>query len=85
MKKVEIYSSAACPHCIRAKNLFDKRGIEYTELRVDENAGYMEASLTKSGGMTSVPQIFIGDVHVGGADELYALAREKKLDALLEE
>lgn len=85
MKKVEIYTSAACPYCIRAKNLFNKRGIEYIELRVDENPEYMAVSLEKSGGMTSVPQIFIGDTHVGGSDELYALAREKKLDALLEE
>jgi len=85
MKKVEIYTSAACPYCIRAKNLFNKREIEYVELRVDENPEYMAASLKKSGGMTSVPQIFIGNTHVGGSDELYALAREKKLDALLEE
>lgn len=85
MKKVEIYTSAACPYCIRAKNLFDKRGIEYTEFRVDENPEYLDASLKKSGGMTRVPQIFIGDVHVGGSDELVALVREKKLDAMLED
>ena len=85
MKKVEIYTSASCPYCIRAKTLLEKKGVGYTELRVDQNTEYAEASVQKSGGRTSVPQIFIGEYHVGGSDELHALEREKKLDALLED
>ena len=83
MKTVEIYTSNACPFCIRAKNLLDKKGVAYRELRVDQNPEYAEAAVRKSGGMTSVPQIFIDDVHVGGSDELHVLEREKKLDAML--
>ncbi len=85
MKKVEIYTANACPFCIKAKNLLKKKGIDYSEFRVDQNPEYAAASLLKSGGVTSVPQIFIEDVHVGGCDELYALEREKKLDAMLED
>ena len=83
MKTVRIYTTPICPYCVRAKSLLKKKGVEVDEVDVfmDEDARKdMEA---KSGGARSVPQIFIGDTHVGGSDELHALEREGKLDALL--
>jgi len=83
MKPVRIYTTPICPYCVRAKSLLKKKGAEVEEVDVLmdlEARGEMEA---KSGGARSVPQIFIGDTHVGGCDELYALEREGKLDPLL--
>jgi glutaredoxin 3 len=62
----------------------DKKGITYEELRVDENPELVDEAIKRSGGQKTVPQIFIGDVHVGGCDDLYALEGENKLDAILE-
>lgn len=83
IKAVEIYTTGACPYCIRAKALLDKKKVSYTERRVDHTPAYVEEAVKRSGGRTTVPQIFIGGVHVGGCDELCALEKEKKLDALL--
>jgi glutaredoxin 3 len=83
MKSVRIYTTPICPYCVRAKSLLKKKGAEVEEVDVlmDETArAEMEA---KSGGARSVPQIFIGDTHVGGCDDLYALEKEGKLDPLL--
>jgi len=83
MKAVRIYTTPICPYCARAKTLLKKKGVEVEEVDVfmDEDARVeME---TKSGGARSVPQIFIGDTHVGGCDELYALEKDGKLDPLL--
>jgi len=83
MKPVRIYTTPICPYCVRAKTLLKKKGAEVEEVDVlmDETArAEMEA---KSGGARSVPQIFIGDTHVGGCDELYALEKDGKLDPLL--
>ena len=83
MKSVRIYTTPICPYCVRAKTLLKKKGAEVEEVDVfmDETArAEMEA---KSGGARSVPQIFIGDTHVGGCDELYALEKDGKLDPLL--
>ncbi|MEW6076949.1 MAG: glutaredoxin 3 [Thermodesulfobacteriota bacterium] len=82
-KAVEIYTTGVCPYCIRAKALLDKKKIAYAERRVDETPAFADEAVRRSGGRTTVPQIFINGVHVGGCDELYALEREKKLDALL--
>ena len=83
MKKVVIYSSNSCPYCVKAKNLFESKGVEYQELRVDKDPALVDESIRKSGGMRTVPQIFIDDYHVGGCDDLYALEKENKLDSLL--
>lgn len=83
MKNVVIYSSNACPYCIKAKMLLDKKGVEYKEIRIDLTPEALTDVIAKSGGRTTVPQIFIDNVHVGGCDELYALEKEKKLDTLL--
>jgi glutaredoxin 3 len=83
MKSVRIYTTPICPYCVRAKSLLKKKGAEVEEVDVlmDETArAEMQA---KSGGARSVPQIFIGDTHVGGCDELYALEKDGKLDPLL--
>jgi len=85
MKEIVIYSSAYCPYCIMAKELLESKNAPYTELRVDEKFQYAREAVKRSGGRKTVPQIFIGDTHVGGYDELYALDQEGKLDSLLEE
>ncbi len=85
MSDVVVYTSTVCPYCIRAKKQLDAKGVAYKELNIDENPDYIDEAVRKSGGRTTVPQIFIGDVHVGGCDELFALDREKKLDPLLKE
>ncbi len=83
MKKVTIYSSASCPYCIRAKALLESKKAVFQELRVDQDPELAVEAREKSGGRMTVPQIFIGDVHVGGCDELYALDRSGKLDPML--
>ena len=85
MKNVIIYTTNACPYCVKAKSLLDQKGVEYKELRVDENPELAVEARRKSGGRKTVPQIFINDYHVGGCDELYALNQENKLDTLLED
>ena len=83
MKKIIIYSSDACPYCVKAKRLLESKGVEYEELRIDKEPALADEVVRKSGGMRTVPQIFIGDYHVGGCDELYALEKDNKLDPLL--
>lgn len=82
MSKVVIYSSDWCPYCIRAKQLLTNKGVSFDEIRVDGKPD-LRAEMTRKAGRTSVPQIWIDNTHVGGCDELYALERAGKLDALL--
>ncbi|NQD80801.1 glutaredoxin 3 [Pseudomonas seleniipraecipitans] len=82
MSKVVIYSSDWCPYCIRAKQLLTNKGVSFDEIRVDGKPD-LRAEMTRKAGRTSVPQIWIDNNHVGGCDELYALERAGKLDALL--
>jgi len=83
MKNIVIYSSARCPYCVRAKQLLESKGVSYEELRVDQESGLLEEAVRRSGGMRTVPQIFIDDYYVGGCDELYALERQGELDPIL--
>ncbi|MFC5694190.1 glutaredoxin 3 [Pseudomonas sp. GCM10022186] len=83
MADIVVYSSAWCPYCIRAKQLLDSKGARYEEISVDGNPA-VRAEMTRKAGRTSVPQIWIGQAHVGGCDDLYALERAGKLDALLQ-
>ena len=83
MKPVRMYTTPICPYCVRAKSLFRKKGVEVEEVDVLMDVDAREEMQNKSGGARSVPQIFIGDTHVGGCDELYALEKEGKLDPLL--
>ena len=80
--KVVIYSKQTCPYCDRAKDLFDAINVSYTEIRVDLDQDKLQEMLDKSKRRT-VPQIFIGDTHVGGFDDLHALQQQNKLDLLL--
>jgi len=82
MQPVVIYSSDWCPYCIRAKQLLTHKGAAFAEVKVDGKPD-LRAEMTRKARQTSVPQIWIGDTHVGGCDDLYALERAGKLDALL--
>jgi glutaredoxin 3 len=83
MKTVRMYTTPICPYCVRAKSLFRKKGVEVEEIDIfmsEEARAEMQAN---TGGARTVPQIFIGDTHVGGCDDLYALDKDGKLDPLL--
>ncbi|MGH8283893.1 MAG: glutaredoxin 3 [Gammaproteobacteria bacterium] len=82
MKTVTIYSTRVCPYCMRAKALLQSKQVAYTEFLVDQDPARREEMEKKSRRRT-VPQIFIGDRHVGGYDELYALDRKGELYTLL--
>ena len=83
MKKVVIYTGPFCAHCDWAKALLNKKKINFVEYNVGENPSKRDEMFKKSNGTRTVPQIFIGDHHVGGNLELQALEREGKLDNLL--
>ncbi len=80
--KVEMYYSNTCPYCKRALALLQSKGVEPTIYDVGKDAKYWDESKERSG-RTTVPQIFIGDHHVGGCDDLMALDRKKELDKYL--
>lgn len=82
MANVLVYSSDYCPYCIRAKQLLGKKNVAFEEIRVDGKP-QVRAEMAQKAGRTSVPQIWIGSTHVGGCDDLFALERAGKLDALL--
>lgn len=82
MPKVIVYCSPWCPYCVRARLLLQQKGVEFTELRVDKDPE-LRREMEHRAQATSVPQIFIDDFHVGGCDDLYALDRQGRLDALL--
>lgn len=83
MKPIVIYTSTVCPYCTMAKRLLERKGIgEWTEINASLSREVWQEMMTKTGRRT-VPQIFIGDVHVGGYDDLSALDRAGKLNALL--
>ena len=80
---ITIYSTAQCPYCVMAKNFLKSKGRDWTEIRIDTDLAGREKMVAMTR-RTSVPQIFIGDVHVGGYDDLMALHRAGKLDAMLD-
>jgi glutaredoxin 3 len=80
---VEIYTKAFCPYCWRAKALLEKKGIEFREISVDFGGADKQAMIRRAAGRTTVPQIFIGERHVGGCDDLMSLEHAGKLDGLL--
>ncbi len=82
MADVKIYSKDHCGFCLAAKRLFESKGVEYTELRVDLDAALMQEMLDKTGGRT-MPQIVIDDKVIGGFDDLKALDQKGELDELL--
>ena len=82
MPEIIIYSTEVCPYCVRAKALLQRKGAAFVEIKITDDAT-REEMIKKSGGLRTVPQIFIGGRHVGGCDDLYALNASGKLDELL--
>jgi len=83
LTKIEIYTQAFCPYCARAVNLLTKKGATFEEIDAPGGSPARAESNQRSGGHTSVPQIFIDGRHIGGSDDLAALERAGKLDGLL--
>jgi glutaredoxin 3 len=83
MPPVEIYTTRFCPYCHSAKALLKRKGVEFTEIDLAGNWERRDEMIERAKGRVTVPQIFIGRVHVGGSDDLHALERAGKLDALL--
>jgi glutaredoxin 3 len=84
MAQIEIYTQHFCPYCARAMNFFNKRGIEFKEIPAPAGSAERAEAKQRSGGRTSVPQIFIDGTHVGGSDDLLAMDRDGRLAKLLE-
>ena len=80
---VTLYVSDWCPYCQRAKGLLSEKNVAFNEINVEDQPKYREEMIARSG-QRSVPQIFIGDMHVGGCDELFELDRSGKLDPLIQ-
>jgi glutaredoxin 3 len=80
---VTVYTSDWCPYCQRAKQLLMQKNVAFTEINVDDDAKFREDMISRSDRRT-VPQIFIGDTHVGGCDDLFALDRSGELDRLIQ-
>jgi glutaredoxin 3 len=83
MKTVEIYTSPLCGYCHAAKRLLAKKGVAFTEFDVSRDPAVRAQMMQRAKGGRTVPQIFVGDQHVGGSDDLHALDHAGKLDALL--
>ena len=83
MPNVEIYTQPWCPHCERAMHVLTTKGIEYHEINAPHGSPARQESRDRSGGRTSVPQIFVDGQHIGGCDDMLALDRAGKLDPLL--
>ncbi len=81
--QIDVYGGARCPYCVRAKKLLDKKGVSYQWYDVWENKRLKQEMTRRAPGSRTVPQIFIGDTHVGGCDELHALDRAGRLDPML--
>jgi glutaredoxin 3 len=80
--EITLYTSAVCGYCVAAKNFLKSRNLSWKEVRIDTDPAEREKMMAKAR-RTSVPQIFVGETHVGGYDDLMALHRAGKLDALL--
>lgn len=83
MPPIEIYTTRYCPYCTRAKALLKRKGVEFKEIDLAGNWELRDEMIQRANGRTTVPQIFIGKVHVGGCDDLHELEYDGKLDALL--
>jgi glutaredoxin 3 len=83
MQKIELYTKAYCPFCHRAKSLLESKGAQYTDFDIDRQPELRQPMIERANGASTVPQIFVGDTHVGGCDDLFALEASGKLDALL--
>ncbi|MBL0284936.1 MAG: glutaredoxin 3 [Zoogloea sp.] len=79
-----MYATAVCPYCVRAEGLLRRKGVtEIEKVRIDTDPARRDEMMERTGGLRTVPQIYIGDYHVGGCDDLFALDHEGKLEPLL--
>jgi glutaredoxin 3 len=83
MAEVEMYTTAWCPYCSRARELLEKKGVDYAEISLDEEPGRRAEMIQRAHGGRTVPQIFINGEHIGGCDDMVALDRAGKLDPKL--
>ena len=83
MSKVTIYTKPYCPFCIRALDLLEKKGVAFTEIEAAFDPAKRQEMIQRAGGRATFPQIFVGDRHIGGCDEMMALERSGQLDPLL--
>jgi glutaredoxin 3 len=83
MPSVVIYTKPMCPYCARAMNLLTQKGVSFEEIEAAWDPENKKVMLSKSNGKTTYPQIFIGETHVGGCDDLMALEQKGELDKLL--
>ena len=83
MRSVTIFTKIGCPYCVSAKALLNKKGVAYNEIDVSRDVELKRSMIARSAGRQTVPQIFAGDRHIGGCDDLYALDRSGQLDPLL--
>ena len=83
MQPVEIYTSPLCGFCHAAKRLLTQKGVQFSEIDILAAPDRKPEMITRANGGRTVPQIFVGEIHVGGCDDLYALDRAGKLDSLL--
>ncbi len=82
LKEVYLYTTRRCPFCVQAKNLLDSKSVEYREISVD-GSPELRVEMMEASGRRTVPQIWVGETHVGGCDDLWALERSGHLDTLL--
>jgi glutaredoxin 3 len=85
MPEVEVYTTPICPYCLSAKELLRRKGVPFLEINVAGEPQRRAEMIARANGQTTVPQIFVGDAHLGGCDELYALEEAGELDRLLTE
>jgi glutaredoxin 3 len=83
MPPVTIYTKPGCPYCVAAKDLFRQKGVDFAEIDLFREPGRRAEMIDRAGGRTTVPQIFIGDRHIGGCDDLYELNARGGLEPLL--
>ncbi len=81
--EITVYLTQYCPYCVRAKGLLNAKEVTYNEIDVGAQPDLRAEMIQKSDGVTSVPQIFVGETHVGGCDDLFAIESAGKLDQLL--
>jgi glutaredoxin 3 len=84
MSHVTIYTKPYCPYCVRALDLLEKKGVAFTEIEAAFDPEKRQEMVRRAGGRATFPQIFVGEVHIGGCDEMVALERAGKLDPLLQ-
>ena len=83
MAKITIYTTGFCPYCHSAKALLQRKGAAYDEIDVTYDPAERQRMIARTGGRRTVPQVFIGEMHIGGSEELHALERQGRLDPLL--